>query len=979
MRIPYGLDNKSRLLLRSNFQQYNFVEENKEDIHSHPCLAVERLLVEKYVYGLCQERNRGVTILDIGGAPKRHLKFGRLDVHSCCPILEPADVLRHADYTRTVQIMSCSHNVMDCDCVDQPVYMAIHSMYYLSQADILTLLHKDGPNVMFSAVHHFPDYIGSFYEGEAFYQLFEDQVVMRVRDNAQPYKHSALHWLRASDYYYLDGKAMAWSIVKRINNTYVYKLTKSKIFPEMTTETMFDLPQIIKDDTYYGRVLVSTHTVGQKQITTALTKEQINVDRIFSIGKMILFTRRDQVSVPVPKGFVQELATYVAYKPRNESTFATLGERAKQHIKNYNYPADYKSACIVVATAIAFTLNLNLEIGVVSHLNFENAHLRTLFERILKGYYIPSLPMAGQFILGPYWSLFVYILACRAKQDNAASVTSGFKNFNITHESFRMPLDFIHYVSPIPLIGRLCHNVLKPMRPGAKIRMLDNLAREKIDYILYGVGFCNRIPIVYGSNGHNEQNSLMNRALMDTPTPIASEFEKFSSFVFDHFDTIFPDWKKIEKYSFTAWNNCGNFNTAKRKAHELARAKVAAGFYDFNNPKDLSHITTKKTFVKREKLCIGDLMPEDKDVRTIQGCTDEFNVIVGPFVRAFQLQIKRIWNAAHFCYSTSGANANEIGQWFDNFQHNNPYFVYCEDDFSRFDASISRNFLEMEIQIMTRFGLPQRAETVLRAAIETHGYTMRGNFYSVDGTRHSGDPQTSVGNTLINGLVHLYAVFCLVADANTVFQNVKMVAVGDDNLIVLPRRLLTDEQIMTIPSTMKRLGLNSVFQIRPNSHFVEYCSARFWPATVGGRLRISHPVTGRLENLETHVLGPKPGRVLQKLGYFIDGQDKLPIPLLVGTALGLKDDVAHIPILNKFVEIPLRVYGANYRPLPDKYKPHVDATGEPNDKTNVMVEDLYGLTPSDLITLREYFNSIKSLPVVLQHELLTRVFEVDCD
>jgi len=38
----------------------------------------------------------------------------------------------------------------------------------------------------------------------------------------------------------------------------------------------------------------------------------------------------------------------------------------------------------------------------------------------------------------------------------------------------------------------------------------------------------------------------------------------------------------------------------------------------------------------------------------------------------------------------------------------------------------------------------------------TKGYGQQGLKYVVEGTRKSGDPNTSLGNTIINGLTHLF-------------------------------------------------------------------------------------------------------------------------------------------------------------------------------------------------------------------------------
>jgi hypothetical protein len=44
----------------------------------------------------------------------------------------------------------------------------------------------------------------------------------------------------------------------------------------------------------------------------------------------------------------------------------------------------------------------------------------------------------------------------------------------------------------------------------------------------------------------------------------------------------------------------------------------------------------------------------------------------------------------------------------------------------------------------------------MRAQLETTGFDKFGNKYTVPGNRKSGDPNTSSGNSLVNGMANVY-------------------------------------------------------------------------------------------------------------------------------------------------------------------------------------------------------------------------------
>lgn len=78
----------------------------------------------------------------------------------------------------------------------------------------------------------------------------------------------------------------------------------------------------------------------------------------------------------------------------------------------------------------------------------------------------------------------------------------------------------------------------------------------------------------------------------------------------------------------------------------------------------------------------------------------------------------------------------------------------------------------------------------------TKGYTPFGDVYEREGMRKSGDPNTSVGNTIINGLAHMYCFhkyYCkkmnlniLNVENDPMVMEISLLLLGDDNLGSIP-------------------------------------------------------------------------------------------------------------------------------------------------------------------------------------------------
>jgi len=364
--------------------------------------------------------------------------------------------------------------------------------------------------------------------------------------------------------------------------------------------------------------------------------------------------------------------------------------------------------------------------------------------------------------------------------------------------------------------------------------------------------------------------------------------------------------------------------------------------------------TTRSSFVKVENCCyetpLGVLK---KAPRLIQGGKAEYIALVGPTFVTIQREIKRIWGKSFAVWFTSGATAGPLSKYITR----NVSWRIFENDVSAFDTCVGRDLCNLELWLAKKFGAYRTVLDLMRANIDTRGWTMHGVKYSVDGTRKSGDPFTSCFNSVLNGLMHLYAA----SDAGAVpvsvlLGKVQMLVQGDDNLLRHSNSLRPNWDILL------RLGFKCENNYRTHISDAEFCSCRFWNTTVGW------------------VLGPKPGKVLQKLCVFNNPPKAIhPLSVVRGIAFSLFQ-YSYVPFIKEVADSLLRIsFG---------FKEHYE---RPNDWvmgggnfTPVHIDNLanlyhvYGLSVIQTAELRQECSSL-SVRRGFQHPLFEVLFDKDSD
>jgi hypothetical protein len=343
---------------------------------------------------------------------------------------------------------------------------------------------------------------------------------------------------------------------------------------------------------------------------------------------------------------------------------------------------------------------------------------------------------------------------------------------------------------------------------------------------------------------------------------------------------------EVKSVSFETYLERSNASPSVKKTLRACKARLDADGISEDSKlsrRQLYQYTYRSSFVKVENdLYSSPSGRKDKAPRLIQGAQPEFICLVGPWIMALQDLLKRRWNTDNFICFTSGVSAEKAanhvttgtGRW-------------LEDDLGKFDSSIRRPWCEFEVWLCKKMGAPRAVLDLMTANISTHGSTHHGWRYKCDGTRKSGDPYTSLMNSIVNGLSHLY-LYCKWTN-KTVDQardSLRMLVQGDDNC-------MRHAEMTKFPwrEGMAGLGFDSEAIYRNHPNEVEFCSCRLYLVEEG-----------------FWVFGPKPGRVLAKFGYIINPPANVSRESMMrGVALGLKKGCSYIPPINSVIERVLQL------------------------------------------------------------------------
>lgn len=976
--------------------------------HQHPRLALDRVIAERIALRLARKRMpSGHAILDIGGNPSRHKAYSDHDVWSCCPLLSRADASRNLTYANATQW--CTHTAQCCTCLSSKMHacIAVHSLYYLDPVDILMLTARS-PGGVFAVLHSFPDFHGTIGE-EASYTVDGDgNVTMSVVGNDKAYRHSSMAWMRRGGFEaHANGKqlAMVWSQVATTEYSRVWHFASCPpgLDEDEANPTSFSCAY--SDDTYYGSLKFPS---GCSDQTPAILQR----GSIWAAGGTLVMTV-DDVTYPVHKSLVNYAAEFCAGKDRSPELYASTITQVKRYAEHPSrkdlFPPGRKALGIVICAALGFALHARDESELLSATL--STHMFDFFslKRALR-FEFPELYRPPRSKWWLYFSCFLSLIFSFsfffAIRTEAIGATAGeafvlgvmvevvllllllmlwalFRSSTLARDAY------VNRVRPDPIIaqynadftsscvvgeGRPFLGVPVPVAAyvsgnaprddiaeGATCEepLLPSRIKNSVGATPVGFLVSSSIPVVPSSSLDNERVAMCNRALVPQPPTTPESWAELSAWEDKFFDQLYPGLEVVQPLSFEEWNQ--RFPAPRQKMHVAAHKRIEA--FGLNPRRDCQ----RKAFVKVEKTQFKSEVGQmnDFDPRLIQGVSDEANVILGPWMVAISKALSRSWSPSHFITYAAGLNANEVGAWFD--LHAPGCDAAAESDQSRFDAHVSTAALESEIAFYQRLGLHGPALTVLREQLVTRGYTAHGLKYSCTATRKSGDPNTSLGNSRLSGLIGRFLRCSLLArslgesimDFPPSRLDVATIVMGDDDASLGTRHHLFTESDMI--SEYLRFGFEIKYQIHADCYLLSFCSGRFYPSTRGT------------------ILGPKIGRLISRMGWALKKNSRQR-EWLRGVAIANVDLTRHIPFLYDLVEKTraltqgCKAVACTDRPMAFQ---QVATAGEPCPETWAMLDVVYGVSDQDLVGWRRMLSNVRSLPHWIGGDLVDRLVAVD--
>lgn len=447
--------------------------------------------------------------------------------------------------------------------------------------------------------------------------------------------------------------------------------------------------------------------------------------------------------------------------------------------------------------------------------------------------------------------------------------------------------------------------VLPPLRQKSIIRQVFEVKQSAVKH-QYSVGMVNKgyMPVAFSSNLINEVAAVRGRLLKETPPPNKDVLDRFFIWFKANRSRIFPKTskKKIESVSFDTYIENSNASPSVKAVLKKTYAQMVSEGYTENTKLSKSILKkwcTRKTFVKVENLLYETVAGiKDKTPRPIQGAQPQFICLVGPWIMSLQNSIKRDWNYNNFMCFTSGISTLKTAKLATKFN------MWMEDDVSEWDASTCEELLKIEVWFYKKCGAPTGILQLLQTNVNTRGYTAHGLFYKRRGCRKSGDPYTSLGNSILNGLIHLF-IFCEENNCtvNEARQRFTMLIQGDDNLM----NMSGYERRINWKKRMLEFGYKAIAMYKHDRDKVEFCSMRLYAVKEGV------------------VFGPMPGKVLAKLGVFCDPKmTENPYAMLRGTAMGLIPGCYHIPplrvVIDRILELTKAIGQAFVKPINENWK-----------------------------------------------------------
>jgi len=990
-QTPIAPQPNANLVKESEIKQAQVDSNGRKRPNPHADLANDRIDAEAFALVRCFQY--GSAVISVDGSLARVASRGN-NVHQTYTMTDTLSTCRYHDailYAKGHPGSSYCKCGLHCACRKFDTALFTHTIFRFTPSQLFDFIHSMSSKTFFAVCHYFDQPFGHI--GSSGYYYYANDKLYTMPDGADaPFVDLNPSWFFKGYYHNGGDQKLVWTRVASFKDTYVYKFytVDNSVHVEDNTKPLFD--RALASNNYVGPVRWYTGVTFAKApelVMHSMSQLLVNIVSVESLGSTFCCVTRGSKMVYVSKAIIAEVGTMLLGSKRDSSSYQFATRLVQKHLQASRVPNHIIGPGSAYTVALAFLYTVDDEISALHTLIAPNQNkfqvLNDALDFNMRPVYSPFWfywqriqqflrnPLLHTILFGGYggWKAPEVVATLQGKGILAAlrlALRFGIKSFVIgvlyhfltMVDHFRLYRRYVEAplarMSSISLpafiyLYNKCKNVYFgskgrvniPLRESTTTAIAETdkrivsvgeaavVVRQEKDAIYHvGLSVGDYIPIVSASNNQNELVAVANRQLAckdENDKQYRKSFAGLATWISRYKAYLFPQADEV-KVSFAAWND--RYPVAQRERHlEALRRVQTMGVNNLN-----FNIYAKKAFIKKETLFKAKLEGLDEyDPRLIQGCHDEYNVLVGPWIYAFTQRLKLDWHADNFIVYGSGLNAEQLGRIFT--RSLNKRLMVDECDQSRFDAHIKRVWKEIHIMICGFYGCPPDVQRHLEAGEEfTFGKTPTGVKYRIEGTQASGSQTTTESNTIFNALLTTYIAWCEFHRLDTdlameitdfrmandkldeeparikywpkvendhFFRNVdniyKAVFCGDDNLVFRIGQLNIRYDLL-----YKRFGLKPKSKVDVPIHAVEYCSGVFYPI--------------RSVDLEyQYKWGPKIGKMLAKLAFSITPQRESPWDKATFYAANLKgilNDVSHIPVLGEFSRAVVAYYDPKF-------------------------------------------------------------------
>lgn len=982
--VPWDGESSPELLefLNNRHSGWQLKLEPERRRTGHPVMHFDRLVLEHRTYQhLFRELGGGkrLAITDVGGNPTRHRMMGRI-VHCCNPIIDVTDIFRTSNHKGL-----CRSRAEEC-VTPADTYTLIHT--YVNLETIGKLVSRAKTGKIYALWHVFEDGFGSIrgfncVEANYVHTMVGDElyVNMSVTGNSHPYNHPSNRWLNGS-----QGSAIttssctfSWALIEKVYDSSIYMLFR---VPEGLQRTITPVPEFT-DTIKYGEV-VRNYRWGEVKLKTAY---QMKFGAAGSCYISTLILAGKERVVPVPRRILEELKMQVAGKPRDANQYERLLNQFDRFMKTSNseFPAHYDMSLIKIATVIAALMdNVEIETDILKaverqdQISHHNVALQDLTTRQRKWpvYCLAAAVVTGGLFFAHKLSQQKSKLLCAAgvltgaglsvvawnrRQDTLRARQQWLRIAEATAPDLpdSYPLGTLGGFLQVQGVSSLAPDKVLMESAGIKI-VTDTLSDTEVKkcYAFGGIVMNRPVLTVFSGTAWNELKALKTRHLVAGNPINPDTMEEFKQFCAIEIKKLVAQVNHVVDYkTFQEWNS--RFPPNRQKQNVRAKAMVDRYGLRENDFK-------RKAFIKCEAYPGRGV---DAKPRLIQAVSCEANVVLGPWMWSVEAAVKEVMQG-DFTF-TSGLSYDDITARIPDLP------ATLEDDFSCFDSTINGDLIEIEQSFYRALNPNPKIVSVLDAQKKTKGITVHGIKYKCDGTRKSGDPNTSLGNTLLNALVHKYAyakVLRVGLDFYVPTDRMRVWVNGDDNLTWLMNTPVNERQLSALKQLIGELGLKPELKMNMEYHESTYCSCWFPIAgeTQGGRV------------VERPVFAPTPGKLLPKMAMLrsVAATAKNYKEFVRCTALGLSNamnfDPIIGPVIRKHLELTTTLRRESYETLVQKINKragyaliwkdkHASVRRVATDATYDSVELRYGIGRKALEEWEQRIRKVPEIPYCVEN------------